>query len=232
MRILVVEDEERVAAFVKRGLEEEHYAVDVAGDGQTGLEAACAGEYDAILLDVLMPMMNGLEVLREIRARGIICPIMMLTVRGSVEDKVDGLDAGADDYLPKPFAFAELLARVRAMTRRATTLQTSASPDILEAHGLRMDRPQRRVARDGAPLDLTSTEYNLLELFLAHPGQVLPRARIAEDVWGYDFAVSTNIVDVYVNYLRKKVDRDFSRKLIHTVRGVGYVLREDETEVE
>jgi DNA-binding response OmpR family regulator len=228
-RILIVEDEERVAGFVKRGLEEEGYEVEVAGDGQVGLEAALSGTYDSILLDVQLPRRDGLSVLREMRGCGVTCPVMMLTVKGTVEDKVKALDGGADDYLPKPFAFAELLARLRALTRRGGS--PSAEPafrdEILEAYDVRMDRLQRRVSRGAHPLDLTATEYNLLELFLKHPGEVLSRHRIAEEVWGYDFDVSTNIVDVYVNYLRKKIDQKFPDKLIQTVRGVGYAFRRE-----
>jgi DNA-binding response OmpR family regulator len=225
-RILIIEDEERVAGFVKRGLEEEGYEVEVAGDGQVGLEAALAGGYDSILLDVQLPRRDGLSVLKEMRGCGVSCPVMMLTVKGTVEDKVRALNGGADDYLPKPFAFAELLARLRALTRRGA-LPNASRDEILEAFDVRMDRLQRRVSRKGNPIDLTATEYNLMELFLKHPGEVLTRHRIAEEVWGYDFDVSTNIVDVYVNYLRKKVDQKYPDRLIQTVRGVGYVFRRE-----
>jgi DNA-binding response OmpR family regulator len=231
-RILIIEDEERVAHFVKRGLEEEGYCVDIEGNGQSGLETALSGGYDAILLDVQLPKKDGFTVLREMRGCGVSCPVMMLTVRGSVDDKVHALNHGADDYLLKPFAFAELLARLRALTRRGNPPSPAAfREDVLEAYDVRMDRLQRRVTRGGLPVDLTATEYNLLEFFLKHAGEVLSRSRIAEEVWGYDFDVSTNIVDVYVNYLRKKLDQRFPEKLIQTVRGVGYALRrEDETE--
>ncbi|HEY3281163.1 MAG TPA: response regulator transcription factor [Armatimonadota bacterium] len=229
MRVLVVEDEDRVASFIKRGLEEEEFEVEVASDGPGGLTRACQTGYEALLLDVNLPGKDGFEVLTELRAAGITSPVMMLTVRGSVEDKVRALNAGADDYLPKPFAFDELVARVRALVRRNRAADPADTRSVLEAYGIRMDRTSHRVTRDGVLIQLTGTEYNLLELLLKHPDEVMPRARIAEEVWGYNFDVSTNIVEVYVAYLRRKIDRPFSQKLIQNVRGVGYSLRRDDS---
>jgi heavy metal response regulator len=222
MYILVVEDDRKVASFLKKGLQEESYTVDVAYDGEDGLTLAMANQYDLIILDIMLPEKDGIQVLRELRTRSISIPILMLTARDSVEDKVQGLDWGADDYLTKPFAFAELLARIRAIMRRG-------KPDLpvqLTAADLTLDPVTRRVQRSGKEIELTSKEYALLEYFLKNKGQVLTRSLISEHVWGYQFDTGTNIVSVYVNYLRNKVDTGFDRKLIHTVRGVGYVLKE------
>ena len=224
MRILVVEDEQKVAAFIKRGLEEEGAAVDVAADGEDGLFQATAGNYDLIILDISLPRLDGLEVCRRLRRERVAAPILLLTARDSIEMKVSGLDSGADDYLTKPFAFAELLARLRALSRR-----NRAEVNMrLEVGDLKLDPLTRRVTRSGRLIQLTSKEFALLECFMRHPDQVLSRTILAEKVWDETFDTFTNVIDVYVNYLRNKIDRDFSPKLIHTVRGAGYVLRRPE----
>jgi heavy metal response regulator len=224
MRILVVEDEQKMAAFIKRGLEEEGAAVDVAADGEEGLFQAAGGNYDLIILDISLPRLDGLEVCRRLRHKRVATPILLLTARDSVEMKVSGLDSGADDYLTKPFAFAELLARLRALSRR-----NRAEVNMrLEIGDLKLDPLTRRVTRDGRLIQLTSKEFALLECFMRHPDQVLSRTILAEKVWDETFDAFTNVIDVYVNYLRNKIDRDFSPKLIHTVRGAGYVLRKPE----
>jgi heavy metal response regulator len=221
MRILVVEDEKKVAGFVKKGLEEEGYAVDQASDGETGLSMGLDGVHDLIILDVNLPKMDGLHVLRELRNKKATAPVLLLTVRAAIEDKVLGLDTGADDYLTKPFAFRELLARVRALLRR----KTQAGSPILRVGDLTLDPARRLVYRGGDKIDLTAKEFALLDWFMRNPGRVLTRTMIGEHVWGFDFDPMTNVVDVYVNYLRKKIDADREKKLIHTVRGVGYVLQ-------
>jgi heavy metal response regulator len=224
MRILVVEDEQKMAAFIKRGLEEEGAAVDVAADGEEGLFQATGSSYDLIILDISLPRLDGLEVCRRLRGERVSTPILLLTARDSIEMKVSGLDSGADDYLTKPFAFAELLARMRALTRR-----NRAEVNMrLEIGDLKLDPLTRRVTRDGRLIQLTSKEFALLECFMRHPDQVLSRTILAEKVWDETFDAFTNVIDVYVNYLRNKIDRDFSPKLIHTVRGAGYVLRKPE----
>jgi heavy metal response regulator len=222
MRILVVEDEKKVASFIKRGLEEEEFAVDVAYDGDEGLYMAENNPYDVILMDLMLPKKDGLSVIRELREKDISTPVLCLTAKDSVEDIVSGLDSGSDDYLTKPFAFGELLARVKALARRTAK---DRGAEIYFAD-LRLDPVTHKVWRANKEIDLTAKEYGLLEYFMRHPNEVLTRAMIAEHVWDYTFDSFTNIIDVYVNYLRKKIDRDFEKKLIHTVRGVGYVLRE------
>lgn len=224
MRILVVEDEKKVASFIKRGLEEEGYTVDVAYDGDEGMEMAIHTPYDLILMDVMLPKRDGISVVRDIRKHDVPTPVLCLTAKDTVDDIVQGLDSGSDDYLTKPFAFAELLARVRALIRRGTQDRGA------EIHfaDLRLDPVSHKVWRSDKEIDLTSKEYALLEYMMRNPNQVLTRTMIAEHVWDYTFDSFTNIIDVYINYLRKKVDRDFDKKLIHTVRGVGYVLKEDE----
>lgn len=223
MRILVVEDEAKVASFIRKGLEEERYAVDVAADGEEGLELAELNPYDLIVLDLMLPRLDGFRFIQRLRGQGIATPILVLTARDSVSDKVKGLDLGADDYLTKPFAFAELLARIRALLRRGTP---QASP-VLQVADLTLDPAARRVTRAGRSIELTAKEFALLEYFLRNAGRVLTRTMILEHVWDQSFDSYTNVVDVYVNYLRKKVDQGFEPKLIHTVRGVGYVLREE-----
>lgn len=220
MRLLVVEDEPSIAAFLRQGLTEEGFAVDVVGDGETALDYALAAPYDVIVLDVLLPGKDGLEVCAELRRRNVRAPVLMLTARGEVEQRVQGLDAGADDYLVKPFAFAELLARLRALLRRPGT----ALPASLRAGDLTLDPVTRRVERAGKPIDLTPREFALLELLLRHPGQVLSRTQIAEHVWNFTFFTESNVVDVYIRYLRRKIDDGFEPKLLQTVRGVGYRL--------
>ena len=223
MYILIVEDEKKVVGFLKKGLQEEHYTVDVAYDGEEALLLAGMNSYDLIVLDIMLPKKDGMEVLKELRAQGLSIPILILTAKDTLEDKVQGLDSGADDYITKPFAFAELLARIRALLRRGKpTNETS-----LTAADLMLDPATHKVQRAGKQIELTSKEYALLEYFLRNKGQVLTRTLINEHVWGYRFDTGTNIVDVYVNYLRSKIDRGFDKKLIHTVRGVGYVLREE-----
>jgi heavy metal response regulator len=220
VRILVVEDERRIAAFVKRGLEEEHYAVDVAYDGEEALDWAAVVDYDLILLDILLPKKDGIQVCRELRDRGSKVPILMLTARDAVEDRVRGLDSGADDYLVKPFAFQELLARIRALLRRHGEVKTTQ----LQVADLVLDTVTHRATRAGQVIELTAREYALLEFLMRHPRQVLSRTQIAEHVWDYDFFSTSNVVDVYVGYLRRKIDRDFYVKLIQTVRGAGYKI--------
>lgn len=220
MRLLVVEDEPGIAAFLRQGLTEEGYAVDVVGDGERAIEFALSAPYDAIILDILLPKKDGFQVCAELRRRGLRTPILMLTARGAVEDRVRGLDTGADDYLMKPFAFAELLARVRALLRRPAV----ALPTLLQVGDLTLDPVTRRVERAGRPIELTPREFSLLELLMRHPGQVLSRTQIAEHVWNYNFFHQSNVVDVYVRYLRRKIDDGFQPRLIHTVRGVGYKI--------
>jgi len=222
-RVLVVEDEKKVASFIKRGLEEENYAVDVAHEGEEGLYMAETNPYDLILMDLMLPKMDGLEIINKLREKDIFVPVLCLTAKDKVEDIVKGLDSGSDDYLTKPFAFAELLARVRALLRRGIKDRGA------EIHfaDLRLDPVAHKVWRGDKEIDLTAKEYALLEYFIRNPNQVLTRTQIAEHVWDYTFDSFTNIIDVYVNYLRKKVDRDFDKKLIHTVRGVGYILQEE-----
>jgi len=221
MRLLVVEDEKKVASFIKQGLEEEGYAVDVALNGEEGLGMALDRVHDLIILDISLPKMDGFQVLKQLRQQKVNTPVLLLTVRATVEDRVLGLDAGADDYLTKPFAFQELVARVRALLRR----RAEAEPAPLQVADLILDPARRIVSRSGEKIDLTSKEFALLEYFMRNPGRVLTRTLIIEHVWNYDFDTMTNIIDVYVNYLRKKIDSGREPKLIHTVRGVGYVLK-------
>lgn len=221
MRILVIEDEKKVAAFVKRGLEQESYAVDVVHDGEEGEHYAEINEYDAIILDIMLPKKNGLEVLKDLKERGIKAPVILLTARDTVEDRVKGLNIGADDYLTKPFAFEELLARLRVIMRRGTT----ATP-MLKFADLSLDPATRKARRGDVEIELTVKEYALLEYLLRNPNRVLTRTLIAEHVWDQSFDSETNVVDVYINHLRSKIDKG-PNKLIHTVRGVGYVLKEE-----
>lgn len=224
MHILVIEDEAKVASFIRRGLEAEHYSVDIALNGEAGLIQVFDQDYDLIILDVMLPKRDGLSVLQEMRRHKLRVPVLMLTARDTVADKVEGLDRGADDYLTKPFAFEELLARIRALLRRGSQIQAA----VLTLADLRLDPVSREITRAGKRIELTAKEFALLEFFLRQPGRVLSRVVIAQHVWGVDFDTFTNVIDVYVNYVRKKIDVDFSPKLIHTVRGVGYVLKEAE----
>ncbi|MBC7879773.1 MAG: response regulator transcription factor [Anaerolineae bacterium] len=220
MRVLVVEDERSIAQFVRQGLCEAGFAVDLAHDGLTGLDFALVAEYDLFVLDILLPALDGLSLLRQLRERQIRTPVLLLTARDAVEDRVRGLDAGADDYLVKPFAFSELLARLRALLRRPP-LQADV---VLRVGDLEMDTTRREVRRANRLIDLSSREFALLEYFMRHPGQVLSRTQIAEHVWNFDFYNESNVVDVYVGYLRRKVDLGCDRSLLHTLRGVGYRL--------
>ena len=221
MRLLVIEDEQKVANFIKQGLEEEGYAVDRAADGASGLQLALEGLHDVIVLDVLLPKLDGLGVLQQLRQENVTTPVLLLTVRATIEDKVLGLDAGADDYLTKPFAFEEFVARVRALLRR----RAETAPPILQVADLSLDPARRVVSRGDQKIDLTPREFALLDYFMRNPGRVLTRTMIANRVWDYTFDAATNVIDVYVNYLRKKIDSGHDDKLLHTVRGVGYVLK-------
>lgn len=225
MRVLVVEDERKLAGFIRKGLEEEGYAVDVASDGESGLKMALDGVHDLIVLDIKLPGRDGLAVLQELRRKNRTTPVLLLTARAAVEDKVLGLDSGADDYLTKPFAFEELVARVRALLRR----RGETRDPILRLGDLVLDPARRTVHRGTVRIDLTAREFSLLDYFLRNPGRVLTRAMILDRVWDYDFDPSTNVVDVYVNYLRRKIDIEGKPRLIHTVRGAGYVLNLEET---
>jgi len=220
MRILVIEDEKKVANFIKKGLEEEHYAVDTAYDGEVGLFMAETNEYDLIVLDLMIPKIDGLEVLKRIRSNKINVPVLVLTAKATVEDIVKGLDTGCDDYLTKPFEFVEFLARIRALLRR----EKIEKEPILKVADLTLSLVTHKVLRRVKEIELTSKEYALLEYFMRNPEKVLTRTMISEHVWDYHFDSLTNVVDVYVNYLRKKIDKDFEPKLIHTIRGVGYIL--------
>lgn len=220
MRILVVEDEKKVARFIERGLKEERFAVDVAHDGEAGLELALQNPYDLIVLDVLMPKKDGFQVLQELRLAGSKARVLMLTAMDSVDDRVRGLDSGADDYLTKPFAFAEFLARVRALLRRNSTEAGS-----LKVADLELDLKTRKVTRAGQPIFLSAKEFAVLEYFIKHKDQVITRTQLAEHVWDLHFDPMTNVIDVTVYHLREKVDRGFQPQLLHTIRGAGYVLK-------
>ena len=221
MRILLVEDDSSVSGFIVKGLREERYAVDLATDGEVGLAMAETTPYDVIILDIMLPKMNGVEVCRRLRAHRQPTPILLLTARDAVEDRVTGLDTGADDYLTKPFAFAELLARLRALLRRGSALPIPH----LNIADLELDPVSHRVWRAGQSIVLTNKEYSLLEYLMRNAGRVLTRTAITEHVWDIHYESVTNIVDVHIKTLRSKMDRDFSPQLIHTVRGVGYVLK-------
>ena len=223
--ILVIEDEVNVSSFVKKGLEEEGYVVDVAFDGQMGLKLACSKEYDAIVLDIVLPQMNGTEVCWRYRQdMGYEIPILMLTALSTTDDIVRGLEIGADDYLPKPFKFRELLARIKALIRRKSMGGTSKKYQFAD---LILDTDTKTVTRSGQKIELTSKEFRLLEYFISNPLRVLSRTTLLENVWDKNIDFNTNIVDVYVNYLRNKIDKGFETKLIHTIIGMGYVLKEE-----
>jgi DNA-binding response OmpR family regulator len=223
MRVLVIEDETKVGSFIKRALEEESYAVDLCEDGAQGLDMALSGSYDLIMIDLMLPSLPGLEVLTRLRKDKIQTPVLILTAQSKVDQRVKGLDAGADDYLTKPFAIDELLARVRALLRRGP----AESPGIFQIDDLVLNPATREVTRGGQRIDLTVKEYALLEYFMRHAGRVLTRPMISDHVWNQDFDTFTNVIDVYVNYLRNKIDRGRARKLIHTIRGSGYMLKVD-----
>jgi DNA-binding response OmpR family regulator len=218
MRILVIEDEQKVARFLKKGLEAEGYEVETAADGKTGEKCARTEVYDLILLDVLLPKKNGFEILRDLRKDEIRTPILMLTARSATEDIVGGLDQGADDYLTKPFAFNVLLARIRSLMRRGTVRTKLKYADLI------LDTVAHKASRSGTPIELTVREYALIEYFLRHRGKLISRQELSRDIWGFNFDPGTNVVDVYVNHLRKKIDADFSVKLLQTERGKGYYL--------
>ncbi len=222
MRILLVEDEKRVASFIERGLKEEHYAVDLAMDGEKAVFMANVNPYDLVILDVMLPGKDGFSICRELRKEKLEFPILMLTARSSVKDKVLGLNAGADDYLAKPFEFEELLARVKALLRRNRGEKTTH----LQVADLELDQKTHEVKRDGTRIELTSKEYSLLEYLMLHANTIVTRTMISEHVWNESFDTLTNVIDVYVSYLRNKIDKGFSPALIHTVRGTGYILKE------
>ncbi len=211
-----------MAALLKRGLEEESYAVDVTGDGEEAVWYACENTYDAIILDVMLPGLDGFEVCRRLRQASRWAPVLMLTARESIEDRVRGLDVGADDYMVKPFSFAELTARLRALLRRGA----QERPPVLEVGDLRLDPARHHASRADTPIDLSPKEFALLELFMRHPGEVLTRTRVIEHVWDFAYDATSNVVDQYVGYLRRKIDRPFGREDLETVRGAGYRLRE------
>lgn len=222
MRILIVEDEKKVAGFIKKGLEEETYAVDAVYDGEEGLFLAHENSYDLIILDIMLPKVDGLEVLARLRKKKNETPVLLLTAKDSVEDRVRGLNQGADDYLTKPFAFSELLARTRVLLRRGKAeIQT-----LLQIADLTLDLLSHKVTRDDEEIELTGKEYSLLEYFMRNQEKVLTRTMIAEHVWDYNFDTFTNVIDVYINHLRKKIDKNHPKKLLHTLRGVGYVMKE------
>jgi len=221
MRILVIEDEVKIAQFIKRGLKEEGYAVDTAGDGEEGHFVLSSNEYDAIILDLMLPKIDGLTLCRTLRKEGNQTPIIMLTAKDTVKDKVKGLDSGADDYLPKPFAFEELLARVRVVLRKKDSrIQTQLKVDDLS-----LDLLTHKVTRADREIDLTVKEYALLEYLMRNAGNIVTRTMISEHVWDINFDTFTNVIDVYINYLRNKIDSGFADKMIHTVRGKGYLLK-------
>jgi two-component system, OmpR family, response regulator len=221
MRVLVVEDDVKMAGLLRRGLVEEGHAADIAASGDDALWMAAAVAYDAIVLDVMLPGRDGFEVCRRLRERGVWSPVLMLTARDAVEDRIAGLDAGADDYLPKPFSFAELLARLRALVRRGA----AERPTVLEVGDLRLDPATRQAWRGEQEIRLSAKEFSLLETFMRRPGQVLSRYQLLEHTWDYGYENRSNVVDVYVRYLRDKIDRPFGRDSLETVRGVGYRLR-------
>ena len=228
MRVLIVEDEVKMAGLIRRGLREEGLAADVAIKGEDALWMAQATDYDALVLDVMLPGIDGFETCRRLRSEGIWAPVLMLTARDGLDDRIAGLDGGADDYLCKPFSFAELLARLRALGRRGLV----DKPIVLDAAGLRLDPATRQVWRDDAEIALSSKEFALLETFMRRPGEVLSRYQLLEHAWDYEYENRSNVVDVYVRYLREKVDRPFEVESIETVRGAGYRFRTDAAEVK
>jgi heavy metal response regulator len=222
MRILVIEDERKIASFIQRGLKEEHYAVDVADNGEDGLHLATVNEYNLIVLDIMLPGKDGIYICREIRKKGIKTPVLMLTARDAVEDKVSGLDSGADDYMTKPFAFEEFLARVRSLLRRGAQQPSN----VLRIADLELNQLTHKARRGAQEIALSSKEYSLLEFLFLHKNQVVTRTMIAEQVWNEDFDSFTNVIDVHIKHLRDKVDKSYAVPLIHTVRGSGYMLTE------
>lgn len=221
MIILIVEDEYKIASFIKKGLEMEHYTTELSFDGEDALKKIEVNDYDLIILDILLPKKDGFEVAREIRNQKIPTPILVLTAKESTEDKVKGLDAGADDYLVKPFAFEELLARIRSLLRREKKVKETS----LKIADLILDPSSHEVKRGNKTINLTSKEYRILEYLMRHPNQVCTRTMLTEHIWGYNFDKQSNIIDVYLAYLRRKIDRNHPQKLIHTVRGIGYKIK-------
>jgi two-component system OmpR family response regulator len=223
MKVLVVEDEVKMAALLRRGLSEQGLAVDLAGSGEDALAKAGAAPYDAVVLDVMLPGIDGFETCRRLRVGGVWAPVLMLTARGALEDRVAGLDGGADDYLTKPFSFAELLARLRALTRRGQ----AERPTVVEVGDLRLDPATRQAWRGETEIELSAKEFSLLEAFMRHPGSVLTRTQLLEQAWEYDFEHRSNVIEVYIRYLRRKIDVPFGTAALETVRGAGYRLRKD-----
>lgn len=223
MRILVIEDEQKTAQFLKKGLSEQGYGVEICGDGISGLDLALKESFDAVILDIMLPGRDGRAVLSAIRRKGLSTPILLLTARDSVEDRVDGLELGADDYLVKPFSFSELLARLRTITRRGTVPDLS----LIQIADLKIDLVHHKVTRENKKIELTRKEFNILVMLARRPGQVFTRAVIADQIWGMDFDRGSNFLDVHIRRLRSKVDDPFEKKLIRTIRGIGYVLEDE-----
>ncbi len=223
MRILIIEDEKKVASFIKKGMEEEYFTADVAYDGKEGLKMASSEDYDAIIMDIMLPFIDGISLLKEIRKREIITPVLMLTVKDSLKDKVEGLDAGADDYLTKPFAFEELVARIRALLRR----HESSKIPTLKVGELILDLQSHKVLRGDQEIVLTPKEYAILEYLMRNANKVVSRTKLIEHVYEYHFDPETNIIDVYINKVRTKVDNNFYKPLIHTIRGIGYIIKDE-----
>lgn len=228
MKILVIEDEKKVASFIQQGLREEHYEIDLAYDGDEGLEKAIAGEYDGIILDLMLPGRDGISVLRELRGRGNNTPVLILTAKGTTQDKITGLDSGADDYLAKPFHFEELTARIRSLLRRSSVEKTTQ----VKVGDLVLDTISRKAKRGAQEIELTTREYALLEYLMRNNDRVLSRSVITQHVWNYNFAVDSNLVDVYVNRLRNKIEANGAPRIIHSIRGVGYIMREGQPDEE
>lgn len=223
MKILVVEDEKKVASFIKKGLEEEYYSVDLAYDGKEGLKLALNEEYDLMIFDIMIPLRDGIALLKDIRSEKINTPVLLLTAKDTVKDKVEGLDSGADDYLTKPFAFEELLARIRALLRRSEGSKSLS----LNAGDLVLDTQSHKVTRSGVEITLTPKEYSILEYLLRNKNRVISRTLLSEHVYDYHFDSDTNIIDVYINKLRNKIDKQFDNALLHTIRGVGYIIKDE-----
>lgn len=223
MRILVVEDEKKVASFIKKGLEEEYYSVDVAFDGKEGLNLALSEEYDLIILDLMLPFKDGLSILKEIREQKILTPVIILTARDTIQDKVTGLDTGADDYLAKPFSFEELLARIRAILRRNSVEKNN----IIRAGDLILDTQAHKVFRNNVEIQLTPKEYAILEYLMRNKNRVISRTKLSEHIYEFHFDPGTNVIDVYINKLRNKIDKGHEKQMIRTIRGVGYLIKDD-----
>jgi len=224
MKILLIEDDPKISSFIKIGLESNEYTVDVAYDGIIGEKLASSRKYDVIILDIVIPGISGFDLCKNIRIKNIVTPIIMLTSLDSIDDKLQGFNCGADDYLVKPFSFQELLARIKALKRR--TKEEMVRP-VLKVAGLEIDSLSRKVRRDGKEINLTATEYKILELLMENKGKVFDRIMIAEKIWGFSFNTGTNTIDVHINSLRKKIDKDYDKKLIHTRKGFGYLLSEE-----